>query len=102
MVPLTPQASDTRSGTPTEMDRLHHLQQELHRYVVENGELKKASSTLGTLQTRFRDLDKKHEVMLQMYGEKDEECRLLTKKFAESEAHFQRQMDFFIEKLGQK
>ena len=94
-----PSLSDARSATPSEMDKYHHLQQELHRYVVENAALKKTTAGATTLQSRYRELHKSHEAMLQLYGEKEEECTAMKTKFAEAEAGFKRQMDFFIEKL---
>eukprot|EP01063_Lacrimia_lanifica_P020132 TRINITY_DN2747_c0_g2_i1.p1 TRINITY_DN2747_c0_g2~~TRINITY_DN2747_c0_g2_i1.p1 ORF type:complete len:945 (+),score=410.08 TRINITY_DN2747_c0_g2_i1:239-2836(+) len=80
-------------------DKLAHVQAELHRYVVENGKLKDSAKMLTQLQAKFKGLHGKHETMLQMYGEKAEECELLKAKMEEAEKSFARQIEFFAEKL---
>eukprot|EP00668_Euglena_longa_P033843 GGOE01043502.1.p1 GENE.GGOE01043502.1~~GGOE01043502.1.p1 ORF type:complete len:709 (+),score=254.59 GGOE01043502.1:121-2247(+) len=59
-----------------------HLQKELYKYIVENADLKKRLAQVEAMKARHADLDHRYNVLLDLLGEKEEECQELRMKLS--------------------
>eukprot|EP00667_Euglena_gracilis_P003509 EG_transcript_3516 len=59
-----------------------HLQKELYKYIVENTDLKKRLAQVEQMKARHADLSHRYNVLLELMGEKEEECQELRTKLS--------------------
>jgi GTP1/Obg family GTP-binding protein len=56
-------------------DAKEHVRRELCKYIVENGQLKKQVAQIDALRQQYAELHHRYNVLLELMGEKEEECQ---------------------------